>query len=376
MRVLMTCGGTGGHINPAIAIANTIKANIPSAEILFVGTTHGKEKELVPKEGYEITFVESVGFRRPLWSPANVKAAYLALVSPMRAEKLIRRFAPDVVIGTGGYACWPVLRAAAKLGIPCAVHESNAIPGMAVKRLENHVDKILLNFEKTGDYLQKREKLVTVGNPLRTAFSYMEKSAAKQKLGITPETFFVLSYGGSGGAEFLNETVLEMMKEIGGHYSDIKLMHAAGSRDFENCRAKFTAWGLDKCENLVLEEYIYDMPLRMAAADLVICRAGAMTLSELAMMGKASIMIPSPNVVDDHQYKNAKMLADGNATCLIRESELSPALLLKKICTYREDADARLAMEKAVKGFADPDANRRIYDEILKMIEKKRGKDE
>ncbi len=368
MKLLMTCGGTGGHINPAIAIANTVKNNIPNAEILFVGTERGKEKELVPHEGYEIEFVESMGFRRPIWSPANIKAAYLAWVSPKKAEKLIRRFNPDIVIGTGGYACWPVLRAASRLGIPCAVHESNAIPGMAVKRLQNYVDKILVNFEKTGEYLQKREKVVTVGNPLRSAFSYMEKDAAKEKLGISQDEFFVLSYGGSGGAEYLNETVLLMMKEHGETACGVKLVHAAGSRDFKNCKTKYDEWGLSKLPHLTLLEYIYNMPLYMAAADLVICRAGAMTVSELAMMGKASIMIPSPNVVDDHQYKNAKMLADGGATCLMREAELTPSLLWENICLYRDNTEARVGLETAVRDFADPEANRRIFDVIMQLV--------
>ena len=183
MRVLMTCGGTGGHINPAIAIANTIKAHIPDAEILFVGTKRGKESELVPRAGYELKFVESEGIRRSL-SPANIKALFRALISPYEAKKVIREFAPDVAVGTGGYACWPVLKGASMLGIPCAVHESNAIPGMAVKRLQKSVDKILINFDKTADYIAKKDKVVRVGNPLTGGFSNMEKNVARRKHNI------------------------------------------------------------------------------------------------------------------------------------------------------------------------------------------------
>ncbi len=368
MRVLMTCGGTGGHINPAIAIANTIKNNIPSAEILFVGTKRGKEGELVPREGYEIRFVESQGIRRSL-SLANIKAIYTALVSPYKAKPILKEFAPDVVIGTGGYACWPILKAASMMGIPCAVHESNAKPGMAVKRLQGSVDKILINFDATRDELKKKEKVITVGNPLRNAFSHMEKGVAREKLGIPKDAFFVLSYGGSGGAEFLNETMVKVMALLAEKPTSVFVTHAAGSRDFAATRERFAALGLEQKPNLTLEEYIFDMPVRMAAADLVICRAGAMTLSELAMMGKASILIPSPNVTDNHQYKNAKVLADAGAACLLEERELTPELLAERI-EHFSDTQARRECETRIRDFADPDANRRIFEEIMKLAKK------
>ncbi len=367
----MTCGGTGGHINPAIAIANTIKNNIPDAEILFVGTRRGKEGELVPREGYEIRFVESQGIRRSL-SLSNIKAIYTALVSPYKAKPILKDFAPDVVIGTGGYACWPVLKAASMMGIPCAVHESNAKAGMAVKRLQNCVDKILINFDKTRDDLRRKDKVVTVGNPLRGAFSHAEKEASREKLGIPRNSFFVLSYGGSGGAEFLNEVMVKVMAIFVEKHSNVIFQHAAGSRDFEATRECFSSLGLNRFPNAKLEEYIFDMPLRMAAADLVICRAGAMTISELAMMGKASILIPSPNVVDNHQYMNAKVLADAGAACLLEEAALTPSLLAENIEHYLFRENERRRMEVLVRDFADADANRRIFEEILKLTKSKK----
>ncbi|MBO5305871.1 MAG: undecaprenyldiphospho-muramoylpentapeptide beta-N-acetylglucosaminyltransferase [Clostridia bacterium] len=366
MRVLMTCGGTGGHINPAIAIANTIKNNIPGAEILFVGARRDKEGVLVPREGYEIRFVESQGIRRSL-SLSNIKAIYMALVSPYKAKPILKEFAPDVVIGTGGYACWPVLRAASMMGIPCAVHESNARPGMAVKRLQKHVNKILVNFDKTRDELTCKDKVITVGNPLRSAFSHMEKGAAREKLGIPKDAFFVLSYGGSGGAEFLNETIVKVMGLLSKKSCNVILQHAAGNRDYEATKARFAELGLEGSPNFKLEEYIFDMPVRMAAADLVICRAGAMTVSELAMMGKASILIPSPNVTDNHQYLNAKVLADAGAACLLEEAHLTPELVCQNIEHYLVSAEQRERMEALIKDFADPDANRRIFDEIMEL---------
>ncbi len=367
MRVLMTCGGTGGHINPAIAIANTIKNNIPDAEILFVGTKRGKEGVLVPKEGYALRFVESMGIRRSL-SLANIKALYLAATSPYKAKKIIKEFRPDIVIGTGGYACWPVLKAATMMGIPSAVHESNAIPGMAVKKLQKSVDRIFTNFERTADFLTVKDKVLQVGNPLRSAFSGMEKSAAREKLGIAQDAKFVLSFGGSGGAEFLNETVIEMMGKL--KESDILVHHAAGSRDYEGSLARYKALGLEGNEKLRLSEYIYDMAVQMAAADVVICRAGAMTVSELSMMGKASVMVPSPHVVDNHQYKNAKVLADKGATTLLEESVMTPDSLLSALAELFDDTAKRKAMEAAVRTFATPNTDQIILDEILKMVKK------
>ena len=371
MRVLMTCGGTGGHINPAIAIAGTIKNNIPNAEILFVGTKRGKEEELVGREGYEIRFVESQGIRRSL-SLSNIKALYTAFVSPYKAKRMLKEFDPQIVIGTGGYACWPMLRAASMLHIPCMVHESNAVPGMAVKRLEKYVDKILINFEETREHVRCQNKVVRVGNPVKTAFSNMEKSAAREKLGISKDALYVLSYGGSGGAEFLNETMVSVMEIFAKQNKDIILEHASGSRDFEATKTRFRSLGLDAYSNLTLREYIYDMPCRMAAADLVICRAGAMTLSELAMMGKASILIPSPNVPNDHQYKNAKVLAEAGAACLLREANLTPKLLVENIEHCLSNEGVRNRMEALVRNFADADANRRIYEEIMGLVKNKK----
>ena len=301
MRVIMTGGGTGGHVNPAIAIANTIKRNDPDSEILFVGTERGIENKLTAAEGYPIRHVEIRGFRRSL-SLSNIKAAYLAFVSPIKAKKIVKEFKPDIVIGTGGYVCWPVLVAASKMGIPTAVHESNAYPGVAVCKLQPYVDRIWLNFEESAKHLSASEKIAHVGNPLRTSFGSVSREEARKKLGIEGKyDFYILSYGGSMGAEKVNDACLELMRDFGLENEGVLHQHATGSIEWKAAKEKFKELGLEKKENLVLSEYIYDMPLRMAAADIVISRAGAMTVSELAMMKKTSIMIPSPNVTNNHQ---------------------------------------------------------------------------
>ena len=374
MRVIMTGGGTGGHVNPAIAIANTIKRNEPDSEILFVGTEHGIENKLCKAEGYPIEHVNIMGFRRSL-SPRNIKAAYLAFVSPMRAKKIVKEFKPDIVIGTGGYVCWPVLVAAAKLGVPTAVHESNAFPGVAVKKLQPYVDSIMLNFKESEKYLTAKDKIIHVGNPLRTSFGTLRYDEARKKLGIDGKyKYFILSYGGSLGAEKVNDAVLELMRDYGKKHPEVLHVHASGAIEKDAALEKFNEYGLSECENLELLEYIYDMPLRMAAADIVISRAGAMTVSELAMMKKPSIMIPSPNVAENHQYKNAKVIEDAGGCILIEEKNLAGGALEKAVSELLSDDKKRADMGEALSHFVKSDANKLIYEEIKRLVKEKKQK--
>lgn len=372
MRVLMTGGGTGGHINPAIAIANTIKLNDPNAEIAFVGTKHGKESDLVPRAGYKLYFVEIQGIRRSL-SPRNLITAWYILTAPRRAEQLVREFKPDIVIGTGGYASWPTLKAAAKLGIPTMVHESNALPGLAVRKLQNKVDRILINFEETRKLLKcPSEKIIRVGNPIRSGFGSITRQSAREKLNLDKYKYFVMSVGGSLGAERMNAGALELMSECVKNHPEIFYMHAAGVRYFEEMSAKFRSAGLDKAPNVALCDYIHDMPLRMTAADVVISRAGAITISELSLMKKAAVLIPSPNVADNHQYKNAKVLADAGAAVLLEEREMQENMKYSKtVLGLLADPEKCRNLEQNIEKFSDKDANKLIYAEIQKLLAKK-----
>ena len=371
MRVLMTGGGTGGHVNPALAIANTIKENEPDSEIAFVGTSRGIENKLVPAAGYELYHVNVVGLRRKL-TLANIKAAYLALTSPIKAKKIIKKFKPDVVVGTGGYVCWPVVKAAAQMGVPTALHESNAVPGMAVRMLSGAVDRIYLNFEAAGSGISQKEKLMVCGCPTLAKQNSISKEEAREKLGIANDAVYVLSFGGSMGAEKVNEAVLEVMKNVTGGKSGVFHTLACGAIEKDICFGKFKEMELDKFENLELLEYIYDMPVRLAAADIVICRAGAMTISELAMAGKCAVFIPSPNVTDDQQYKNAAVLSDEDAAVVIRENADTPEILKKKIDELIENKDMRAEMGEKIKKFARPDANKIIYNDLVKVIKNKK----
>lgn len=372
MRVLMTGGGTGGHVNPALAIANTIKQNDPEAVIAYAGTKRGIENKLVPKAGYPMYYVDVRGIKRSL-SPSNIKAAYLALTSPIKARKIIRDFKPDIVVGTGGYVSWPVVKAASQMGIPTALHESNAIAGVAVRMLQNHVDRIYLNFEKTGETLKcDKSKLMQVGNPIMGGFTSMTRDEARRKLGIPDKyKYVILSYAGSMGAEKVNDAVLCLMREFTAKHPEVYHIHATGSIELELCSGQFREMGLDKCENIELCEYIFDMPVKMAAADITINRAGAMTISELAATGKSSIFIPSPNVAENHQYKNAKVLADAGAAALFEERELVDGALplIQEVEKLLSPDGAAISAERGekIRQFAVPDSNKLIYNDLCRL---------
>ena len=364
----MSGGGTGGHVNPAIAIANEIHRRDPSAEIAFVGTERGIENRLVPKEGYRLYHIEIQGIRRSL-SPSNIKTVLLAAKAFSKCRRIVREFKPDIVIGTGGYVCWPVVRAAQALGIPTALHESNAAPGFAVKVLEKGADRVFVNFEETLKLLKYPEKAVRVGNPLKSGFFDVDREKARAELGVAGKyRTFLLSLGGSMGAERVNEEVLSVMREYTSQHPEIYHVHATGAIEYEIAKREFEEAGLDKCPNLELVEYIYDMPLKMAAADVVINRSGAMTLSELALLGRAAILIPSPNVTNNHQYKNAAVLRDAGAALLFEEKDLAPGVLTGAVRSLCEDRAKREQMQENIKAFAVADAAGRIYDDVLELV--------
>lgn len=372
MRVLLTGGVTGGHINPALAIADTIRQNDPSAIIEFVGIESGKEVDLIPREGYKLHFVDARGFdRERKLSIDNLKALWLAWYSPRSAKtkRILDEFRPDIVIGTGGYASWPLMRAAVKRGIPTALHESNVLPGVTARKLQHDVDRIWINLPGTEDRLEAKEKVLLVGNPTRTGFGAISRAEARRRLGIDGGRKMILSFGGSGGATPLSRAVIDTMAELVSRRPDVLHVHATGKRDYQDCMKWFREAGLDKCSNCILVEYIYDMPLRMAAADLVISRAGAMTLSELALMKKASVLIPFPGATDNHQYLNAKAMADAGGAALVEQKNLADGALTKAVAELLDHDDLRALMEERAAPFAKPDANRLIWQDIRTLLQ-------
>lgn len=367
MRVLMTGGGTGGHVNPAIAIANTIREKEKDSVIAFVGTKRGIENKLVPKFGYEVYHIEIQGLKRKL-TLSNLKTAYLTVTSVFKAKKLIKEFKPDVVIGTGGYVCWPIVKAAADMGIPTVLHESNALAGVAVRMLEKYVDIVYTNFEATIKKLKYPNKAVRVGNPLISGFE-TDVSAVSEVKGNYKK--LILSYGGSLGAMRVNQEMMALMRDFSCKHPDILHIHASGAIEKDSTLALFKEYGLEKYDNLQLVEYIYDMPKKMAAADLVISRAGAMTLSELAMLKKPCVLIPSPNVTDNHQYKNAVELEKKNAAVVFEEKDLAEGVLVSAVRDLIFDDNKLADMQKNIKGFAVENTNTLIYEGVKKLVEEK-----
>ncbi len=359
-------GGTSGHVNPALNIAETLKKRMPETEIMFIGTERGIESTLIPKAGYPIEFVEVSGFSRRL-TMKNLKAAWHAVTSVYEAKRIIKKFNPDVVIGTGGYASWPTVKAAAKLGIPTLIHEQNAFPGVTTKMLSKLVNKVCISFAGSEKFFEDdvKEKLILTGNPV--IVDNMTREEARKILGISEDEPYILSYGGSMGADKVNELVFYLME----NYSvpeKIRHTHAIGRVGLEKFNAIAAEKGLDKAQNLTIKEYIYNMPVHQAAADVLICRAGAMTLSELAIRGRATVFIPSPNVTADHQYKNAKLLADAGAAIVLRESEVTGMILTDAVSELVSNQNKRKRMEESVKKFAMPDSVDRIADEIISLV--------
>lgn len=374
MRVLLTGGGTAGHVNPALAIAAALKADDPHTEILFAASALSTDKanDLIPRAGYELRSVHIRGLRRPVWSPANLKLPFVMLRSRKEAKAIIREFKPNLIVGTGGYACWPVVSVGASMGIPTAVHESNALPGKAICQVKNKVDKILVNFSETAEKLgvsKGDSRVVRVGNPHMPDFATVSREDARKALGIPQDAVYVLSFGGSLGAEFVNDAVVDMWKALLPMDHKTFFCHAAGKRDYERVAAAVKVAGLSEHPRACLLDYIYDMPLRMAAADLVVSRAGAMSVSELALLGKAAILIPSPYVADNHQLKNALALAKVGAGVCVEEKRLADGELAQAVGDLLAHPAKRVAMGKAIaQHFACPDANRRIIEELKALL--------
>lgn len=373
MKVLLTGGGTAGHVNPALAIAAALTAHDPHTEIMFAASALPTDKagDLIPRAGYDLRRIHIRGLRRPVFSPVNLRLPFVMLKSRGEAKALIKEFMPDLIVGTGGYACWPVVSVGAAMGIPTAVHESNALPGKAICRVKHKVDKILINFPETAEKLglADDERVVRVGNPIMADFGRVSRIEARRALGIPEDAVYILSFGGSLGAEYVNEAVLDMWQTLAGTYPQAYFCHAAGKRDYERIKVMAKDKGVDQNSRLCLLEYIYDMPLRMAAADLVVSRAGAMSISELALMKKAAVLVPSPYVADNHQYKNAMALHRKGAGVCVEEKTLKDGALTEAVKSLLEDPARREAMSEAIfNHFAVPKANESIVKELLTLV--------
>ncbi len=372
MKVLFTGGGTAGHINPALAAAGYLRQKEPDAQILYVGNKGGMEERLVPQAGFEIKTVHISGFQRKL-TPKNLwrnaQTVVRVFTATAEAKKILQEFAPDVCVGTGGYVSGPVIREAAKLGIPCVIHESNAYPGVTTKMLAKSVKTVMLAVPDAKKYLDPKAVCTVTGNPVRGEVLAAQREESRKALGLDDRPL-VLSFGGSLGASVLNRAAAYMLAQSAkeGKYQHI---HGYGAHD-EKFLSECKEFGLDleKSPQIQVLTYIDNMPQCLSAADLVIGRAGAMTLSEIEAKAKASILIPSPNVAENHQFHNAMALVNRGAAEIIEEKDLTGELLWEKVQGILSDPERLRSLGENAGKMETLDANERIY-RVIKAAAKK-----
>lgn len=371
MKIIFAAGGTGGHINPALAAAGEIRERYPDAEILFIGTKDKMEARLVPQAGFEFEGISMSGFQRKLTIKnifRNIATLWRVAFSGFAVKKIIKKFAPDVVVGFGGYVSGPVVKAAASMGIKTAIHEQNAFPGVTNKLLAKNADAVMLAVEKAKEHLECKNPPIVTGLPVRNEILRADRDFARAEMGISDDMPVVFSFGGSLGAKTINNAMTEIISEYNGKVR-CHFIHGYGQYGkWMPDALKEKGVDVENNKNLDIREYIYDMDKCLAAADIVICRSGASTLSELQAVGKASILIPSPNVSENHQYHNAMTLVDAKAAFVIEEKELT----FKKLSTMLEkliaDDELREFMGRNAKGLAIEDSQKIIADIITGLI--------
>ena len=370
MNVIFTCGGTAGHVNPALALARYMQQQDPTVRVLFVGTPNGMERGLVEKAGYEFAAVEVCNFHRSL-SPDglrhNFKTAKTLITSRHEADAIIRSFQPDLVVGTGGYASYPVVKCAAGMGIPTAVHESNMVPGLTTKMLEGSADRIMVGFEECRQHYRRPDKIVVTGTPVRGDFFDLTRAQAREKLGLTDDRPLVVSFWGSLGASHMNAHMEDFFRLEAADGMPFHHIHGVGKSGYPAMTARLRADGLDHVPGLDVREYIYDMAPVMRAADLVICRAGASTISEITALATPAILVPSPYVTNNHQEKNARILERHGGAVVLLESEASGEALYRAARDILRDPQRQADMSRGMAELGIRDATKRLYDTVMSI---------
>ena len=376
IKIVFTCGGTAGHVNPALALAGLIKERTPESEIIFVGAHRGIEKDLIETAGWPFRAVEVSNFHRS-FQPKEIRHNLISLRnflrSPGEAKALLKEFPADLVVGTGGYASYPMIQAASKLGIPTAIHESNAIPGLTTRLLENHADRIMVGFEECRKNYKHPDKVLVTGTPVRGDFFRLTKREAKQKLGMDDGKPLIVSFFGSLGAAEMNREMAQFLAlevKNGAPFHHVHGAGAVGYRSMDSCLRE-TMVDLRQTPELEVREYIQNMSELMRAADLVICRAGASTISELTALGVPAVMIPSPNVVNNHQESNARVLADAGGAVMVLEKDSSGRKLYDTAWEILRDENKQKHMREAMSSLGAIDAAEKIYAAVMGLLKTK-----
>lgn len=369
MHILFAGGGTAGHINPALSVAKYLEQNYDNVKISYIGTENGLESRLVREAGYDFFTIEVSGFQRKL-TPQNIKknivAVKNAVTASVKVKKILKTLAPDVVVGTGGYVSGPVLRTAAKMGIKTAIHEQNAYPGVTTKMLIKHVDKVMLAMPEAAPRLKYDREYIVTGNPVREKLLKADRNSNRKKLGLNGETM-ILSFGGSLGARAINDAIFGVADYVNQN-ADCVLYHATGKNGYSAFMEKFNSCSCKNSKNIKIFEYINNMDELLSAADIVVCRAGAITLAELQACGKASILIPSPYVAENHQYFNALTLKNKGAAEIIEEKYLSADSLKETIIKLTSDSKSLYTMGENAIGSAIKDSNKKIAEVIISLL--------
>ncbi len=374
MNVIFTCGGTGGHINPAIAIADLLKQRHPDCNILFIGATGKMEETLVPKAGYDLKCLPASGLSRKLSFKGlkqNLHAASCVLGAVKACKRIFREFQPDAVVGTGGYASFPALYAAQQMGIPTCVHESNAVPGVTTKMVANKADHVLVAFKESAAFYKHPERVQVVGMPVRQDFWEMRRTQARKELGLGEEKLVVSTFG-SQGARVMNEMTAQLFALEQKNGFPFHHIHATGSFGAKWMPEQVAQQGVElaSCPTIDMREYIYNMPTVLAAADVVLGRSGSGTCNEIAATGTPCILVPSPNVTNDHQTKNAKILEDCGAAILIPESQCSAQKIYDTVTELLDDPARCARMSAALRGMAVIDSAEKICHIVENMCKR------
>lgn len=359
MKYLISGGGTGGHIYPAIAIANEIKRNDKEADILYIGTKEGLESKLVPKEGINFETIRVKGMPRRLNKESFValKELFLGLID---SNKIIKGFKPDIVIGTGGYVCGPIVYQAKRHKVPALIHEQNAFPGVTNKILSRYVDKVAVTFEESTKYFKYPDRVVVTGNPIRRELLQIDKTTAYKKVNVKPDLPMVLSFGGSGGQKKLNDAILKIIKD-NNIIKDFQLIHITGDRLYKEFLNELEGLNIQLSHNIKILPYLYEMPYALNIADLVIASAGAITLAEISAIGIPSILVPKGYTAENHQEYNARSFEEDGASLMILESELNGKILENAISNILFNKDKLKTMAENSKSIGKLDASKEIY---------------
>ena len=370
MRVIIAAAGTAGHINPGLAIANKIKQEEKNSEIVFIGTTRGLENDLVPRAGYMLKTINAYGLSKKL-SIENLKKLYLTLRGFGEAKKIIKDFKPDVVIGMGGYICGAVITSAHSLNIPTLLHESNSFPGRAIKMLAKKTDTILVSFEDAISRIKNAKNVVCTGTPVkikRQDYDVNMKNKILQTLGLNETKPIVLVSGGSQGAKKINEAIIQIIKDK--LNKDYQIIWATGQKQFDIIKESLEniQININNIDGIKIVPYIYNMEEVANSADIMIGRAGAMTVTEIANLGKPSILVPLPNVSHNHQLYNAKVLENVDASKIILNDELTGEKLNREIEDILKDKSLKEKMGKNALKVATNNADENIYKEIKKVV--------